>query len=189
MHWCSWERLCWHKSAGGLGFRDVSIFNKALLAKQAWRLYQCPNSLAARVMKGIYFPSTQFLQAKCTGRSSFLWRSVLWGRELFCEGSRWIVGDGSSINIQHDVWIPKKIPTTSYSFHGNPLLSTVKDLKTDSGGWNCSLIDSLFSPDEALQILSIPSSIHKKDHLIWHYNASGKYSVKSGYWAAIRGVG
>ena len=186
MHWCSWERLCWHKADGGMGFRDLSLFNKALLAKQAWRLYNYPSSLAARVMKGLYYSNGYILLAKGTNKSSFLWRSILWGRELFLEGSRWVVGDGSSIHISKDVWIPKRSPARSYSFCGPASISFVKDLKCENGSWNYSLIDSLFDKEEANQILSIPVSLGVKDRLIWHFNSSGEYSVKSGYWNAIR---
>jgi hypothetical protein len=44
MHWMSWDRLARPKSQGGVGFRDLKIFNQALLARQAWRLIHFPGS-------------------------------------------------------------------------------------------------------------------------------------------------
>jgi hypothetical protein len=44
-----------------LGFRDISAFNEALLAKQGWRLMTNPDSLISKVLKAKYFPKCHFL--------------------------------------------------------------------------------------------------------------------------------
>lgn len=33
IHWSNWDALCKPKSVGGLGFKKLFLFNKALLAK------------------------------------------------------------------------------------------------------------------------------------------------------------
>jgi hypothetical protein len=65
------------KSIGGLGFCDLGTFNKALLAKQIWCLLQCPESLAARILKAKYYPSCTVLEVGLGNRPSFAWRSIM----------------------------------------------------------------------------------------------------------------
>lgn len=56
----SWSKLGRSKLDGGLGFRDLEIFNLTLLAKQGWRILQHPESLVAKIMKEKYFPVESF---------------------------------------------------------------------------------------------------------------------------------
>lgn len=60
MHRVSWEKICKSKTRGGLGFKDICRFNQALLAKQAWRLLDAPNSLVSWIYKAKYFAGKPF---------------------------------------------------------------------------------------------------------------------------------
>lgn len=64
IHWKKWEKMSRAKSEGGLGFKEINCFNKALLAKQAWRALKNPQALWVRIMKAIHYPCTNFLDAK-----------------------------------------------------------------------------------------------------------------------------
>ncbi|CAN1273518.1 Uncharacterized mitochondrial protein AtMg00310 [Linum perenne] len=64
IHWSNGETLCNAKKDGGLGFKKFSDFNLALLAKQGWRILTNPEALWVRLLKSLYFPKTDFLQAK-----------------------------------------------------------------------------------------------------------------------------
>jgi hypothetical protein len=86
IHWMSWSKMGRSKAKEGLGFRDLVIFNKALLAKQGWRLMQDSNSMAAMIIKAKYFPHSSFREAQLGSKPSYAWRSILNARELLFEG-------------------------------------------------------------------------------------------------------
>ena len=47
-----------------MGFRDLALFNDALLDKQAWRLLHNKVSLFYRVFKSRFFPNCSVMEAK-----------------------------------------------------------------------------------------------------------------------------
>lgn len=59
------------KACGGMGFRDFSDFNRALLAKQCWRIWKTLNSLVAQIMCGKYYPDDSILEVKLGNKPSF----------------------------------------------------------------------------------------------------------------------
>jgi hypothetical protein len=76
IHLMSREKMGRSKSVGGMGFRDLVLFNKAMLAKQGWRFLQNPTSLTAQIFKAKYYPRGDFLGATLGNRHSYAWRSI-----------------------------------------------------------------------------------------------------------------
>lgn len=62
---------------GGLGFRDLEMFNLALLARQAWRVLNNPNTLSSLILKAAYFPETGIPEAKLGAHPSQIWRAII----------------------------------------------------------------------------------------------------------------
>ncbi|XP_075498859.1 uncharacterized protein LOC142537187 [Primulina tabacum] len=182
MHWLKWDSLCNPKSMDGLGYRRLSAFNKALVAKQIWRIIQRPHSLLTRFLKARYFKDTDIMMAGLGNNPSYVWRSLLWSRELIRKGLCWRVGNGQGILAKQDPWIP-----TLPSFHcqGNDLLddnAKVGNFITSSGSWNETLVRQHFPPYEAEDILNVPLNRNGSvDTRFWVGNKSGKYTVKDGY--------
>ena len=102
MHWVSWERLCQRKKKGGMGYRDLHLFNLAMLARQGWRLIMEPSSLCALVLREKYFSNGDPLSVVEKPGLSYSWRSIVRGLQALNKGLIWRVGDGSKINIWVD---------------------------------------------------------------------------------------
>jgi hypothetical protein len=155
------------KAAGGMGFRDFLSFNKALLAKQAWRLWSQPESLVAKIMRAKYFPGSSILEAKLGSRPSFAWRSIFSSCDLLGEGLVWRVGNGEKIRIWKDKWLPSpstfRVLSPLISLGPNETVSKLIDVQ--SKWWNIPLLESLFTKEEANLIQSIPISSTDQEDL------------------------
>lgn len=106
MHWKKWDELTKVKGSGGLGFRDIHLFNTALLAKQVWRFVTNTNFLVSKVVKAKYFPKTNIFEAKEKKGASWIWQSFCLAIPLLEEGLGKTVGSGRSIDIWYDRWVP-----------------------------------------------------------------------------------
>ena len=107
IHWKSWSFLSKSKKEGGMGFRDLRSFNLAMLAKQGWRLLQDQDSILFQCLKARYFPCCHFLDAVESQNCSYTWKSIMAAIPvLLKQGCCWRVGDGSSIRVKQDKWIP-----------------------------------------------------------------------------------
>lgn len=115
VHWKPWEQLCQKKDEGGMGFRNFTWFNQALIAKQVWRLICYPNSFAAKVLKSRYFGNGDIMTAGLGSSPSFIWRSLCWGRELLREGLLWVIGNGRDITVDSRDGFGEWAPTHSSS--------------------------------------------------------------------------
>ncbi|XP_021833021.1 uncharacterized protein LOC110772850 [Prunus avium] len=106
LHWAKWKKLTQRKECGGLDFKDLFCFNRAMLAKIGWHLLSQLNSLLHQVLQAKYFPNGSFLEAQLGRGPSWGWRSMLKGRQALMAGLRWRIGDGQSVNVQRDPWLP-----------------------------------------------------------------------------------
>ncbi|CAN1226181.1 LINE-1 retrotransposable element ORF2 protein [Linum grandiflorum] len=182
IHWKSWKCLTKPKLLGGLNFRDFAYINQSLLAALCWRLLHSPNSLAFQVLKGRYFPSTDFLQATKGSAPSWCWSGILYGRELLLQGGRWLVGTGSQISTLTAPWLPLSTQSTPSLLPTTlPIPSTVNGLILE-GQWNIALLNSIFQEHSVRSILSIPlSQTFVSDRFVWRFCRNGIYSASSGY--------
>jgi hypothetical protein len=188
MHWLPYL-MKQVKYAGGMGFRDLYAFNIVMLAKQGWRLLHNPDSLCGQILRVGYFPDGNILHAKANVGISYTWCSILKGIELIKKGMIWRVGNGRSVHIWKDPWIPRGVTRLPCSHRGQNLIQWVSDLIDPiTGTRDEELIRQIFHQDDVQTILAI--SVHEDlDGMVgWHFDTKGKFSVKSAYKAYIDDV-
>uniref|UniRef100_A0A2N9H3Q7 Reverse transcriptase zinc-binding domain-containing protein n=1 Tax=Fagus sylvatica TaxID=28930 RepID=A0A2N9H3Q7_FAGSY len=152
--WKSWESLCRSKEKGGLGFKESKLFNQALLAKLTWWV--------------------------ASGRDSICIRAL---RSKYKMGACFIMGNGDSIDMWKDPWVPWLEGFTPIPLHANtpqPPLRVSNLLDSSNRIWKTNVLQELVDSHSLAAFLKIPIPIDApQDRLIWTLNPSGCFSVKS----------
>jgi hypothetical protein len=175
------------KCNGGLGFKDMRLFNQALLAHQAWRLIQYPNSLCAQILKAKYYPRGDLIDTVFPTEASPTWRSIQHGLELLKQGIIWRVRSGNKIQIWRDSWIPRAPSLKLGPRKSRSRLIWVSQLmRANRREWDEQIIKACMYPHDAEEVLRIRLSQRQEDDfLAWHYESSGVFTVRSAYKLAL----
>ena len=105
-HLVNWKKACLPLQSGGLGIRNMAIFNKALLGKWLWRYSMEPTSLWRQVIDSKYGGQGRDWcsdRVRATHGVS-LWKHIRAGWDVFSNHISYKLGDGSRIRFWHDTW-------------------------------------------------------------------------------------
>ncbi|XP_027082670.1 uncharacterized protein [Coffea arabica] len=176
-HWVGWGKLAEIKGKGGLGFRDLLDFNNAMLAKMLWRILTQPNLLLSKVLKGKYFKGEAIWKTQIKAGDSWIWKSIMSAREVMERGIRKRVGDGTTVDIWKDRWIPGE----GTGMVATPMPAGCNILKVheliQNGKWNRAMMETLLSEKDCRKIEEIPISLCAgKDKLVWPFTKSGQHA-------------
>ena len=154
--------------------------NKALLAKQFWRICNNPNLLLTKTLKAKYSPNEDLHIHKPKKHSSWIWRSIMDPPTPILKQGVWKVGRGQGIPINHPNWFQIK-PDAQRQLADQ--ITRVADLiDQDSVTWKSNLIMQLYDRNNTNQILGLPlpktQCQNTQDQIIWPHSESGEYQVK-----------
>ena len=104
--WKGWNKLCQARCVDGLGFKKTREVNETLLAKFAWMVASGKQSLCMEVLRSKYKVKEDWLKAEPSKSASPTWRGIERAKKLIEKGACFLVGDGKSINVWVDPWVP-----------------------------------------------------------------------------------
>lgn len=174
------------KKLGGLGFRDLIGFNLAMLAKISWRVLHTLDLVLGMILKDKSFPNSSFLEATKQNKLSWGWKGILLGRQVLNCGLWWRMGNGESIKIGSDPWIPKPHSFKPLMRHEASNLKVSELISPDRMQWKIDDVAAFVAPEDLELIYIIPISRSGcQDKRIWHCTKNGRYKVRSGYFLAM----
>ena len=168
-----------------MGFRDTHAFNLIMLAKQAWLFVtgSHSHSLFFWVYKARYFPHCSFMDAELGHNPSFVWRTLLAARDLIREGSLWKIGNGQSVQINCNKWLPHP---PLFKPGANTNMKVADLIHHQTMQWNRPLLQATFMQSTQEDILRIPlSNTHAWYRLYWTENKAQQFMVRTAYRVAL----
>ena len=134
-----------------------------------WRLATKDDTLFFRFFKVKIFPHGSIFHARVKN-GSYAWRSIIKGREVIMRGMRWRIGDGSSVRIYQDSWLPiiENGRVSSPISDNNPDALVASLIDQNRCSWREAEVDKIFLPREASIIKAIPLSFSSScDKILW----------------------
>ncbi|XP_026410582.1 uncharacterized protein LOC113305796 [Papaver somniferum] len=165
-----WIDIALPKELGGLNIRQTDILNLTLLAKLAWRMVENPDDKWSCILRGKYFMNANPLCDSVPKQGSWIWKGICTGLDIIKKNYVWEIGNGKSIHIWKDNWIPNmhRPPSTQLIDH---------DMKC----WKLETINALFDRNTVSEILKIRIPFNGEDKLRWEPTSNGSFTVKSAY--------
>ncbi|KAF7820537.1 ribonuclease H [Senna tora] len=176
IHLAPKQTLFKSRDSGGLGLHQTSLFNKALMAKQVWRVVSQPTSVYSQWARAKYFNNNMELLPKKTTQPAAIWRCLDKSGSLIFYHLWWKIATGEQVPLGSRFWWPLQ---TSYpSQHQN----VAALINSETKSWNQPLVNQLFAASVASNILHSPLPLcNSADSYIWKFSVTGEYKVSEGY--------
>lgn len=182
----AWTTVCRQKSKGGLGIKDVSLWNKAIQVKHIWELITDKKTLWAIWVTKIKLKKLSFWGITKKADDSWNWRNLLKLRKITKKMVTYQLGDGKKFSFWFDPWcngssIVDLFPRIDFR---EPYISKeaiVSDFWQNGcwrlpGRWNSTMVEIMIFLNRHIAIAEgIP------DCICWNLEQQGRFSVKKVY--------
>ncbi|KAJ9566332.1 LOW QUALITY PROTEIN: hypothetical protein OSB04_002298 [Centaurea solstitialis] len=136
----AWDKLCRPKNCGGLGFKRLSVWNRALVAKNLWDIVTRRPTLWVDRIRMVYIRSNNFWTVRTHNSWSWILRKMMVIRDQIRPFVHTIIGNGMDTHAWEDTWIDGGALATSISYraihsHGFTRDTTVRQLLSSITTW------------------------------------------------------
>ncbi|GJV77011.1 hypothetical protein Tco_1508595 [Tanacetum coccineum] len=98
----SWKSVCKPKEQGGLGIKNLQLWNETLLIKQLWNVIAKKNTIWVKWVNSEILRGKSIWEVNANANSSAGWKEMLRLRDKIRKHVLWKIGDGKDINTWYD---------------------------------------------------------------------------------------
>jgi hypothetical protein len=102
----AWSAVCCPKKEGGLGLKNLEVWNQSSMLRHIWSIFARSGSLWVAWVQEYLLRGKSFWSIKIPQNCSWSWRKLLKLRNIAKAFIRFEVGDGTKIHMWLDSWHP-----------------------------------------------------------------------------------
>ncbi|XP_074352774.1 uncharacterized protein LOC141691923 [Apium graveolens] len=132
----------------------------------------------------MYFPNTDFLNAKLGDNASYTWRSILSAQEVLKKGCRRSIGTGKDTFVWKIHWLP----CTENGYLTTIMPQELEGIRVcdlmegQQRRWDDDILEDLFNSRDVRLLKNVPLSIRDiNDSWLWLFDEKDQFTVKSCY--------
>jgi len=184
----AWSKVCLPKREGGLGIKDIAIWNQASMLNHVWNLFSKAGSLWVAWTEANWLKGRSFWTVPIPTSCSWSWKKILKLRDIAKSFIRFKVGRGNKVFLWLDNWHPAGCLLDKYGYRivhdsGFPLHAKLDVImKNGAWFWPYARSDDLVEIQSQLHTVEVGDA----DEPVWN-SRSGIYKC-SDTWEKLREV-
>ncbi|GJW64883.1 RNA-directed DNA polymerase, eukaryota, reverse transcriptase zinc-binding domain protein [Tanacetum coccineum] len=191
----AWKNVCKPRDKGGLGLKDLEVWNKVLLTKHIWNIASKKDSLWVKWASVVKLKQRNFWEIQYESNDSWGWKNLLSIRNEVRRNIVHIIGDGSDTSLWFDNWSslgPLCDFVTYRDIYDARLrpTCTVQELIKD-GCWNWP--EGWNEKFPQVSNIGVPNNKSESDKVVWRtnegritdFNVSQAYYDMSTQWNSV----
>jgi hypothetical protein len=143
--WIKWDHICLPREKGGLGVKNLELFNLSLLSKWKWRLLSDEEASWTELLRFRYGSVPSLLLGGVHGTNRH--KESIWWKDILANG-RDFADDWFRSNVGCNVGDGRKIGFWTFKWYGNqPFKDLFSDLFAKEAVYDVSIADRLPAMD------------------------------------------
>ncbi|XP_021848076.2 uncharacterized protein [Spinacia oleracea] len=154
----AWDQLCWPKKQGGLGFKNLLLWNQAVVGKLAWAIAHKKDNLWVKWIHSLYIKDKPWVQFTPSASASWVVKCICQVKDFFSQGvsPQWLTSTKYSIKEMYQLHLTQRDNVQWHRYVWNRLsipkhrfilwLATQDKLKTRTRLHKFGVVDDCLCP-------------------------------------------